>query len=192
MTPKAGGSSPPQVSQTLCHFHKNIRSYVKNECCFPRTVNISNVGLLKKYLYSKSHYSDTWDGKCLAPIAQMVRAFGMNTNIGDWSPPQVDTRHYLSQNLWHFHKNIRSCVWNKCCCPRTFKISNVNFTSRNYRLLHPYTPNRYWHYILFFKHFNQQTNICGKCHICYTLRNKSWTSLYGQRCNMTFTAESVM
>ena len=27
----------------LWHFHRNIRSHVKNECCFPRTVNISNV-----------------------------------------------------------------------------------------------------------------------------------------------------
>ena len=38
-------------------------------------------------------------------------------------------RHFLSQKLWHFHKNTRLCVENECCCPRTVNISNVNFTS---------------------------------------------------------------
>ena len=28
----------------------------------------------------------------------------------------------------HFHKNIRPCVENECCCPRKVNISNVNFT----------------------------------------------------------------
>ena len=33
--------------------------------------------------------------------------------------------------LWHFHKNIRSCVENECCCPRIVNISNVDFTSKH-------------------------------------------------------------
>ena len=37
---------------------------------------------------------------------------------------------FLSQKLWHFPKNTRSCVENECCCPRTVNISNVNFTSK--------------------------------------------------------------
>ena len=38
------------------------------------------------------------------------------------------SRHFLSQKLWHFYKNNRSCVENECCCPRTVNISNINFT----------------------------------------------------------------
>ena len=33
-----------------------------------------------------------------------------------------------TQKLWHFHKNIRLCVENECCCPRTVNIMNVGFT----------------------------------------------------------------
>ena len=32
----------------------------------------------------------------------------------------------LSLNLRHFHKNIRSCVENECCCLRTVSISNIS------------------------------------------------------------------
>ena len=46
---------------------------------------------LKKYLYRQSQYSNSWDSKCLALIAQMVTAFGMNLKVGCSSPPQVDT-----------------------------------------------------------------------------------------------------
>ena len=47
------------------------------------------------------------------------------------------SRHFLSQNRWHFHKNTRSCVENECCCPRTVNISNVNFTSKISNISHP-------------------------------------------------------
>ena len=40
------------------------------------------------------------------------------------------SRHFLSQQLWHFRKNIGSCIENECCCPRTVKISNVYLTSK--------------------------------------------------------------
>ena len=85
--------------------------------------------LLKKYLYHKSMCSKTWDSKCLALIAQMVRAFAWIRRLGVRVPLKL--RHFLSQKLWHFHKNIRSCVENECWCPRTVYISNVNFTSKN-------------------------------------------------------------
>ena len=49
-----------------------------------------------------------WDSKCLALIAQMFRPFGMNPKIGGLSPSQVQT--FSISKLWHFHKNIRSCV----------------------------------------------------------------------------------
>ena len=39
-------------------------------------------------------------------------------------------RTFSVSKLWHFHKNIRLCVENECCCPRTVSILNVNFTSK--------------------------------------------------------------
>ena len=83
---------------------------------------------LKKYLYRQSQYSKTWDSKCLALIAQIVRAFGMNPKVGGSSPPQVEA--FSVSKLWHFHKNTCLCVENECCYPRTINISNANFTSK--------------------------------------------------------------
>ena len=47
--------------------------------------------LLQKYLHHQSQYSKTWDRKCLALIAQQVRAFGINPKVGGSRPPQVET-----------------------------------------------------------------------------------------------------
>ena len=47
--------------------------------------------VLQKYLYRQSQYSITWDSKCLAPIAQMVRTFGMNLKVAGFESPQVET-----------------------------------------------------------------------------------------------------
>ena len=71
----------------------------------------------------------TWDSKSLALIAQMVRAFGINPKVVVRVP--LRSRHFLSQKLWQFHKNIRSCVENEYCCMRTVNMSNVNFTLKN-------------------------------------------------------------
>ena len=49
--------------------------------------------------------------------------------------------YFRSQKLWHFHKNIRSCVENECCCPRTVNCSNDNFTSKT-SSHHHYMLNR--------------------------------------------------
>ena len=47
MNSKVGGSRPPQVETFSVwktrRFGKNTRSCVKNECCCPHTINISNV-----------------------------------------------------------------------------------------------------------------------------------------------------
>ena len=59
----------------------------------------------------------------------MVRAFGMNPKVVGVRVP-FRSRHFLSQKLWHFHKNTRSCVENECCWPRTVNVSNVIFTSK--------------------------------------------------------------
>ena len=75
----------PLPNNKLWHFQKNIRSCVENECYCPRTVNIWNVNLLKKYLYHQSQSSKAWDSKCLALIAQMARVFGMNPKVKRFS-----------------------------------------------------------------------------------------------------------
>ena len=63
----------------------------------------------------------------------MVRTFGMNPKVGGSSSPQVET--FLSQKLWHFHKNTRSYVENECCCPRT-GYTYVNLILKNiYKVL---------------------------------------------------------
>ena len=49
------------------HFHKNIHSWVENECCFPRTVNIPNINLttnIYTYIYTYVYIhadSNVWD-----------------------------------------------------------------------------------------------------------------------------------
>ena len=77
-------------------------------------------------IFCQSQYSKTWDRKCLALIAQLVRAFGMNPKVGGSSPSQIET--FSVSKLWHFLKNTRSCVENEWCCLRTVNISNVSFT----------------------------------------------------------------
>ena len=57
--------------------------------------------------------------------------FGNGFRAINWWVP-LRSRHFLSQKLWHFLKNTRSCVKNECCCPRTVSISNVNFTLKIY------------------------------------------------------------
>ena len=36
----------------------------------------------EKHLYHQSQYSNTWDRKCLALIAEVVRAFGIKPKLG--------------------------------------------------------------------------------------------------------------
>ena len=45
---------------------------------------------LQDYQYRQSQYSKTWDSKCVMPITQMVKAFGMNPKIGGSSSLQVE------------------------------------------------------------------------------------------------------
>ena len=99
MNPKVGGSIPSQV-RTLSvskpwHFHKNIRS------------------CLQKYLYSQSQCSKTWDSKCLALIARMVGAFGMNPKVGCSCPSQVEA-FSVSKILTLSQEHPFVCE-NECC-----------------------------------------------------------------------------
>ena len=83
--------------------------------------------LLKRSLYRQSQCSNhgttngwSWEFKWLEH-SSWIRRLGVRVPLR--------SRHFLSQKRWHFRKNIRSCVENECCCPRTVNSSNVNFTS---------------------------------------------------------------
>ena len=54
------------------------------------TVNSSNVNFTSKISLPPEPVFKAWDSKCLALIAQMVRAFGMNPKVGGLSPSQVE------------------------------------------------------------------------------------------------------
>ena len=50
----------------------------------------NDLALLQKYIYRQIQCSKTWDSECLALIARMLRAFGMNPTVGSSSPSQVE------------------------------------------------------------------------------------------------------
>ena len=86
----------------------------------------SQMLILIQNIYTAKASIKTWDSKCLALIAQLghsawIRRLGVRVPLR--------SRHFLSQKLWRFHKNICSCVERECCYPRTINISNVNFAS---------------------------------------------------------------
>ena len=100
------------VCVCMCVCMSSAASGMSLELCF-----------LTQFQWREAIVLDNW---CLALIAQIVRAFSMNPKVGVRVPPR--SSHFLSQKLWHFHKNIRSCVENEYCCQRTVNSSNVNFT----------------------------------------------------------------
>ena len=223
MNPKVGSSSPSQVetSQKLWHLHKNISSCVGNECCNPRTVNISNVNftsnisilpepvfnnmgqqmfgpdklkrlehlawlqrlgvenifclksfdtftrtsvrvsqmnaaaraqlifqmltLLRRYLYCQSQFSKTWDSRCLALIAEMVWAFGMNPKVGGSSPSQVENIFYLKIFDIFTRTSVRMSAMNAVArAQQTFQILAL---LQIYIFIHLRISSKYMFYI---------------------------------------------
>ena len=63
----------------------------QSKFCCTYVFDVPTITLLQKYLYRQSQYSNTWESKCLAVIAQVVRIFDMNPKIGGSSPPQVES-----------------------------------------------------------------------------------------------------
>ena len=84
---------------------KNVLSWVENECCCPRRVNISYVNFITRYLYHHSQYSTTWDSKWMALAAHMVRAFG-NRSLRVRAP--LRSRHLIFC-LKNFDTFTRTC-----------------------------------------------------------------------------------
>ena len=65
------------LSQIFRLFHSNIRSWVENECCYPRTINISNVNFIFKkaqqavcILYGTQSTCITWPNEGLTSVTQ--------------------------------------------------------------------------------------------------------------------------
>ena len=56
------------------------------------------------------------------------------------------SKHFLSQKLRHFHKDIRSWVENECCCSRTINMLNSNVTIKiHYQQNHNQGPQGWPH-----------------------------------------------
>ena len=124
------------LSQNLWHFHKNICLCVENECCCPCTVKISNVDLdFKNICTARASLKKTWDSKCMALVAQMVRAFGMNPKVRCSSFPQVET-FYASKTLVLSQEHPFLCR-KRMLLPRPVKIWNGSLTSKIFVLPEP-------------------------------------------------------
>ena len=71
-----------------------------------------------RYLQCLNTYIQRWID--LFPRSRIVLSVTHRSPIGQC----------LSQKLWHFHKNTRSCVENEWCCRRAVDIYNVNFIKK--------------------------------------------------------------
>ena len=105
---------PQSQSQKLWHFHKNIRSCVENEWCCPRTVNISNVNFTLQKSIPPEPAFKSMGQQMSGPDSSNGKSI-WHESEGWGARVPLRSRHFLSQKLWHFHKNIRSCVENECC-----------------------------------------------------------------------------
>ena len=113
----------------LWHFHKNTRSCVENECCCPRTVNISNVNFTSRISTLPEPVFKNMGQQMSGPDSSI--GWSIRHESEGWGFKSLSGRDIiLSQKLWHIHKNTHLCVENECCCPCTVNISNVNFTSK--------------------------------------------------------------
>ena len=103
------------VTESLFKFIDSKRSYE-----VPR----SNISVQPEPLFRKHGTANNWPWllKWLEYSA-WIRRLGVRVSLL--------SRHFLSQKLWHFHKNIRLCVENECCCQCTVKISNVDLVFKN-------------------------------------------------------------
>ena len=79
------------VSKTFYNFPRTLVRVSKMNAVARAQLTYQMLTLLKKYLYCQSQCSKTWDSKCLALIAQQVRAFGINPKLWGSSPPQDET-----------------------------------------------------------------------------------------------------
>ena len=82
--------------------------WAENECCCLYTIDIY---VYKWNIYTARNGVPKYDQNCLAPIAKMVRVFGMDANIGCSSP--LLSTHFLFKT-WTLSEEYRSWVENVC------------------------------------------------------------------------------
>ena len=115
------------LSENLWHFPKSTRSCVENECCCPRTVNISNVNFILKISILPVPVFNTMGQQMYGPDSSTgYNIWHESERWGFETPSGRDI--FMSRKLWHFPKNSRLCVEIEWSCPHTVHISNVNFT----------------------------------------------------------------
>ena len=120
-----------------------MQCFLKSKYIKSRTFNDKNRWIIKKvmvfkkllqHLATRGTYSpgdwrcdEAWREQTLVypPVMCQQRSIYYT-----WELNIMGRDNFLSQKLWHFHKNIRSCVENECCCLCTVNITNVNFTSK--------------------------------------------------------------
>ena len=108
MNPKVGGSSPPQVeiflSQKLRHFHKNIRSWVENDCCFSCKFSIWNINLTSKVKLKKLISNNMLDDESLQLPPGLSDIILRSSEVAHKTPCR-------SHCAWHkmFRKHLSHC-----------------------------------------------------------------------------------
>ena len=126
---------------------KPTRSWVENECCCPRSANISNVNFT----------TNQWDSKCPALIAQMVVAVGMYPKVGFESP--------LGRNIF-FLKNFDTFTRRSACESKMNAVARAQLKFQKLTLLQIY---RYHRAILSVTNpihiFRLAFNVCN-CSVC--------------------------
>ena len=102
------------VTESLSKFSDPKRSYV-----VPR----SNISVPPEPLFRKHGTANSWTWllKWLGHSAWILR-LGVRVSLR--------SRHFLSQNLWHFHKNIRLCVENDAVAHAQLKFQMLAWTSK--------------------------------------------------------------
>ena len=105
MNSKVGGSGLPQIdsfqSQNFDTFTStSVRETKMNVVSRAQ----SNFNFTTKHLYHRTQYSTSCAIKCLALIAQMVRAVSMNPKLEGSGPPQLET--FSVSNLSHEHPPV--------------------------------------------------------------------------------------
>ena len=98
------------------------RAYLTTLLSYGRDAKETWLNRLEVWCMDEDGKCDAQDNTALLKHSAWIRRLGVRVPLS--------SRHFLSQKLWHFHKNIRSCVENEWCCPRTVNISNVNLTSK--------------------------------------------------------------
>ena len=120
--------------EVLKWYMKKKKNFEKSKTCKNNQRSSENKIFAKNVNYVKKKYKKATRA-IIQNIGQQMsgpdssNCWSIRDESQGWGSP-IRSRHFLSQNVWHLHKNIHSLVENELCCPREVNISNVNFTSK--------------------------------------------------------------